>query len=265
MKRQTLTRLFSLLLLFIISVPFAAQAKENGCVQCHESMNGRLGDPPVLWKKSIHAENGIFCNGCHGGDPDDPPNAMSPSRGFVGVPKEQDIPAFCGKCHVGILEDYLKSPHGRALGNGGPTCVTCHSNHLVVKAGLDIISVKNCSTCHSYAQAIKIKEAMEGLEGELEAQSPRIKELKERGVRTDDMEKAIFSARNRYHTLFHDLNPAKVAQQTKEIRASLAKIPAELADYDERVHKRKLAGCAAVAAALLAALLFSLLRKTYRP
>lgn len=265
MKRQILKPLTSLLLLLIVSVPCAAQAKENGCVQCHESMTGRLGDPPVLWKKSIHAENGVFCNNCHGGDPDDPPNSMSPSRGFLGVPQEKDIPAFCGKCHVGILEDYLKSPHGKALGNGGPTCVTCHSNHLVVKASLDIISVKNCTTCHSYAQAIKIREAMEGLEKELETPIARIKELKDRGVRTDDMEKALFSARNRYHTLFHDLDAAKVDRQAREIQASIDKIPAALNDYDERVHKRKLAGCAAVAVALLAALLFSLLRKTYRP
>ena len=118
----------------------AAEANEIVCIQCHSTLPGALGEPVKMWRGSVHEENGIACNMCHGGDPKDAANAMSKDRGFLGAPKETDIPAFCGRCHIGVLKDYLASPHGRALGKGGPTCVTCHGNHAVKRASLDIIN-----------------------------------------------------------------------------------------------------------------------------
>ena len=167
MNRSVLHSMILLLLTalaFTTPAPAAAQ-EEIVCIQCHGALTGKLGDPVKLWRGSIHAENGIACNDCHGGDPKDLVNAMSPSRGFLGVPKEKDIPAFCGRCHVGVKNDYLQSAHGKALGKGGPTCVTCHGNHQVVKASLDIINEKRCTQCHSFERARIIREAMQRPKG----------------------------------------------------------------------------------------------------
>ena len=102
----------------------ASSPPEIVCIQCHSTLPGKYGEPVRLWRGSIHEANGIACNSCHGGDPRDSSKAMSPERGFVGAPKEADIPAFCGRCHVGVLKEYLSSRHGQSLGTGGPTCVT---------------------------------------------------------------------------------------------------------------------------------------------
>lgn len=247
---------------FLCAAPAAAQ-DEIVCVQCHGAQTGRLADPVKQVRASIHGENGIACNDCHGGDPKDLPNAMSPARGFLGVPKEGDIPAFCGRCHVGVMKDYLQSAHGRALGRGGPTCVTCHGSHQVVKASLDIINEKTCTQCHSFERARLIRDAMAGTEGEIVAIDKRIAAIKGMGVDADKLEKGLFAVRNRFHTLFHDVDVEKVKRESGDIRGELQKLSATLAGIDDQHRKRKLAGAAVIGGALLAALLCHLLKKSY--
>jgi hypothetical protein len=253
-----------LLLLLLPAYPaLAAKPPEIVCIQCHETLPGKLSAPVSLWRGSIHAANGIACHSCHGGDPKDAVNAMSPARGFLGAPKEKDIPAFCGRCHVGVLKDYLASAHGQALGKGGPTCVTCHGNHLVVKASLELINDKSCSRCHSFERAWTIKNAMQQTESMIVAIDNRINDFKEEGVDIDRLEKGLFAVRNRFHTLFHDVDVVKIRQESARINNDLAKLNSVLQQIHESRQQRKLIGAAAVAGALLAALLFHLLKKTY--
>lgn len=239
----------------------AAGTDEIVCVQCHGKLPGKYSEPVKLWQGSIHAVNGISCDSCHGGDPKDAAMAMSPARGFLGVPQEASIPAFCGRCHVGVLKDYLASLHGKALGRGGPTCVTCHGSHNVVKATLDLISEKSCSRCHSFKQAEKIKAAMNETENLILNIESRTAGFKQQGIDTDRLEKGLFAVRNRFHSLFHTVDTAHVVTESVQIQAELKKIEHILNGIDEQLHKRKLIGAFAVAGALLAALLFYLLRK----
>lgn len=243
--------------------PSNTGAEEIVCIQCHSKLQGKYGEPVRLWQGSIHQENGIACNACHGGDPRDAANAMSPARGFIGVPKEKDIPAFCGRCHVGVLREYLTSQHGKFLGEGGPTCVTCHGNHSVVKASLDLINEKNCSHCHGFKQAALIKVAMTRTENRILALDARIHELKQTGADTDSLEKGLFSARNSFHSLFHTVDISRVEMETGRIQTELQKLDDLLKAVDDKQRQRKLFGAFAVAGALLAALLSYLLRKTY--
>ena len=256
------------LLLALISVlhPAAVQAEvptEPVCIGCHAKLPEKYSRPVSLWRGSVHADNGIFCNGCHGGDPKDAANAMNPARGFLGAPKEPGIPAFCGRCHVGVLKDYLASAHGRALGKGGPTCVTCHGNHQVVKASLELINEKSCSRCHSYERARLIRSAMQETETTIVAIEGRIGAYKKIGVDTEKMEKELFAVRNRFHTLFHNVNVELVKTESVGIQTDLKKIEAVLAALDDAHKKRKIAGAIAVPFMLLVALVLHLLRKTY--
>jgi hypothetical protein len=249
------------LLLWVPS--FALAQEEIVCIQCHGALQGKLGAPVELWRKSIHAGNGIACNNCHGGDPKDAASAMSPARGFLGAPGETAIPPFCGRCHPGVLKDYLQSAHGRALGKGGPTCVTCHGNHLVVKASLEIINEKRCSQCHSYERARLIKEAMQVTESRIVGIDEKIDRFKGRGVDTDRLEKGLFAVRNHFHTLFHSVDVALVNSEAASIGADLAKLDAAIREITTEQARRKIIGAFAVGLALLAALLFHLLRRNY--
>ncbi|UFS71076.1 cytochrome c3 family protein [Geomonas sp. RF6] len=255
----------AVLILFSLVAPASAeqQGNETVCIQCHGALPGKLGEPVALWKQSIHAENGISCDGCHGGQPRDAANAMNRAMGFLGKPSEGEIPAFCGRCHVGVMKDFLASAHGRALGRGGPTCVTCHSNHKVVKATIALINEKDCSRCHSFERASIIRDAMQRTEGRVVAIDARISEFKGEGVDTEALEKGLFAVRNRFHSLFHEVNVEKVRSDSAQINTELDKFQREIAVIDQTKKKRKLAGGIAVGAALAIAGLFHLFRKTF--
>ena len=242
---------------------FAQESPEIVCIQCHSGLPEKYSQPVKLWRGSIHAENGITCNSCHGGDPKDSANAMSPQRGFLGAPKEPDIPAFCGRCHVGVMKDYMDSAHGRALGKGGPTCVSCHGNHQVLKASLELINEKSCSRCHSYDRARAIRDAMQETEGKIVAAELRINSFKKVGSDTEKLEKELYALRNSFHSLFHNVNVEAVKKESARIQSGLSNIQGVLAKWDETNQKRKIAGAAAVSAMLLIALLAHLLRKTF--
>jgi len=261
-------QIYAILLLALVTYlpPSAALAQETAepvCIECHSRMPEKYSQPVTLWRGSIHAENGIFCNGCHGGDPKDAANAMSPARGFLGAPREPAVPAFCGRCHVGVLKDYLASAHGRALGNGGPTCVTCHGNHQVVKATLELINEKNCRRCHSFERARVIRAAMQETETMVVAIDGHISAFKKVGTDTEKLEKDLFAVRNSFHTLFHNVNVELVKKESARIQADLKKIQVVLAKLDDAHKKRKIAGAVAVSFMLLIALVLHLLRKTF--
>jgi hypothetical protein len=249
--------------LLITQPLLALEPVEIVCIQCHSGLPEKYSLPVKLWRGSIHAENGITCNGCHGGDPKDAANAMNPLRGFLGVPKAPAIPAFCGRCHVGVMKDYLASAHGRALGNGGPTCVTCHGNHQVLKASLELINEKSCSRCHSFDRARLIRDAMRETEGMIVATEARINACKAVGSDTEKLDKELFSLRNRFHSLFHSVHVESVKKESALIESELKKIQGVLAAWDDAGRKRKIAGAVIVSAMLLIALLAHLLRKTF--
>ncbi len=250
--------------LFMTACPVvAADTAGNVCVQCHGTLPGRLGEPVAQWRGSIHAANGIFCNGCHGGDPNDSANAMSPARGFLGVPKENAIPAFCGRCHVGVLQSYQASAHATAQGKEKPHCVTCHSNHHVVKASLDLINEKSCGRCHSYDVARQIKEAMAGVETRIGMTEQRIATFKGKGTDTSRLEQRLFAGRNRFHSLAHVVDVNLITKNTAEINAELDAIDGALEDFSKLEGKKKIIGAAAIVIVLAAAALLAMYRRTY--
>lgn len=238
-------------------------ADEIVCITCHGALTGKYGEPVKLWQGSIHAGNGIACHACHGGDSRDAANAMKKERGFLGAPKYNDVPEFCGRCHVGVLKDYLASGHGRALAKGGPNCVICHGSHQILKPSLELINEKSCSRCHSYERAKVIRGAMQETEGMIVALDARIAGYKKLGTDTDRLEKELFSQRNRFHSLFHNVDVKRVTGESARIQAELKKLDTILKGLAEQGRKRKVAGAIAVAGALLAALLVHQLRKTF--
>lgn len=255
-------RLPALLAVVLFASPISAQ--ETVCLQCHGGLQGHLGAPVPQWRDSIHAVNGNSCHGCHGGDPTDMAEAMSPERGFIGVPTDEEIPAFCGRCHVGVLEDYLKSAHGQALGAGGPQCATCHGSHAVKKANLDLINPQDCSRCHEYGRAEELKGAMAETEGRFLALEAGLVELKRGGQEVKALQEGLFAARNEFRRLSHSVEVDRVKEQTVAFQARIGEMDAQVQAIHEELDSRKLWGGLATGLLVLAGVLFSLLRKTYQ-
>jgi hypothetical protein len=159
-------RLFAIALsfLFFLSVPriFAAPETQNNCMQCHEFVGGEIGKPVSQWDGSIHQNQGITCDQCHGGNPDlkigdlrklTPQElqnwskrAMYSASDFVGAPSGQAQFDLCATCHPDSVKTYAGSIMGQAYlrAKGGPSCTQCHGAHRN-----EIPPVpESCKSCH---------------------------------------------------------------------------------------------------------------------
>jgi hypothetical protein len=172
-------RLFAALL--VLSAGRAVAAEPTSCVICH-SDEERTGSLRIveLYREGVHAEVGLACHDCHGGNPDpalaaDPEAAMDPSFGpspFVGAPERREVPGFCGRCHsdpvvmrrfdpgarVDQEREYWTSHHGIALEQGDPrvaTCIDCHGAHGILRSDDPDAPIyptrvaETCAGCHA--------------------------------------------------------------------------------------------------------------------
>lgn len=242
---------------------FAAEPAESVCLQCHAGQPGHLGAPVQAWQGSVHQRNGISCHDCHGGDPADFANAMSPERGFIGAPAYEEVPEFCGRCHVGVLDDYRESAHGRKLGEGGAQCVICHDNHAVQEASLDLINEQDCSRCHDYGRAAEIRTALAETDARLLAVSAGFDRLKRLGASVEEGKGALFDLRNRFHRVFHSVEIEKVRNETGKVQAEAALLQEQIDEYDRQAGRRRIWGGFAVGLLVLLGMVLMQVRHTY--
>ena len=113
-----------------------------GCVACH-------ADKRTAFVLGVHAERGIKCHDCHGGDPSAFALPAAHRGGFVGAPSKIATVALCGSCHsnpdrmrqygllTGQVAEFRTSRHGRLLLSGhdlsAPTCTDCHDAHTILR------------------------------------------------------------------------------------------------------------------------------------
>lgn len=242
---------------FLLSPVFhsSAMAEESVCLTCHVK-------EAAEWRKSIHAANGISCHNCHGGNPKDADTAMDPKNGFVGSPSEAEIPEFCGKCHAGVKENYIKSEHGEMLSKGGPSCVTCHSAHKQEKAKIELISESLCGQCHSFERAAKIKNAMLMSETEITNLEERIDTLRIQGYDVDAQKKELFATRNQFHRLTHSVDVDTILKETTGIQAEIGRLKGVISTSEKSEVRRKIYGSILIAFLFIGALIFWWYRNT---
>ncbi len=207
--------------------------REGVCVDCHTSkiMNPDYLKIPQEWKMSIHYKNKVSCHNCHGGDPNDAAvSCGTPHSGFIGTPKYREVPELCGRCHVGILKNYLTSGHGKALKTTGkgPNCVTCHGAHNTQKASIDIINDVRCTKCHSYERARIMKQALFSTEKKISELDSIMTSMRKSGALVEDLEKRLFRTTAEFRTIFHTVDVNLVKAKTDEYLNKLGLIEKDL-------------------------------------
>ena len=224
-------------------LPVGEPERRSVCIGCHSSeiMKPEWRKIPSLWRESWHAENNVSCHDCHGGDPEDEKMAMSPERGFIGKPGSKDVPEFCGRCHKGILEHYLKSGHGMALKKkaSGPSCVTCHGSHDIRKASIDIINEKLCTACHTYERARTMKQALSVVETKIKDTENALKELKRKGIVIERDEREFFRLHAEFRALFHTTDVNLVKDRSHEFTKRFEDLDSRLISYFKELNFRR--------------------------
>lgn len=157
-----LSLLLGIAVLFCCASSAAAENKANACVTCHATLGGDLARPVADWRSSIHHQNGITCELCHGGDANVEvgdvsrlggadfmavaSRAMTQVPGFVGKPTGQAMFDMCALCHGASVARYAQSLMGVAYleKHGGPSCTTCHQAHDNIIPAVP----QSCGQCH---------------------------------------------------------------------------------------------------------------------
>ncbi len=135
-----------------------------------------MGVSPEKFSQDIHAQKGLTCASCHGGDPtsDDPDKAMNRTTGWKGKIDRKQVPELCGSCHsdpayirqfnpslrTDQLSQYKTSVHGKRFAAGDSkvaVCTDCHSVHDLrapsdPRSTVNPVNVANtCARCHADA------------------------------------------------------------------------------------------------------------------
>jgi len=136
------------------------------CVTCHAENRD-------AFVQGVHAERGIRCHDCHGGNPRADTLPAAHAGRFVGKPTKVQTVTLCASCHAdpnrmrpfglpsGEMAEFTTSRHGRLLlqgrDNNAPSCIDCHDAHLIRRpddARSDVYPTNipaTCGRCHSDA------------------------------------------------------------------------------------------------------------------
>jgi predicted CXXCH cytochrome family protein len=123
------------------------------CAKCHGSADYMRGfgipsDQYARYKMSVHAQtlydkqdlSAPTCNDCHGNHGATPPGIAS-------------VANVCGQCHARQAELFQTSPHKAAFDQKQlGECITCHSNHAIVRPNDQMIGTHQgalCISCHT--------------------------------------------------------------------------------------------------------------------
>ncbi|MBE9520839.1 MAG: hypothetical protein IME97_06890, partial [Proteobacteria bacterium] len=228
---------------FMLSPWSIAKGETSACIQCHTSddMGPEMHEITRQWKDSWHAKNNISCHDCHGGAPEDASMSMMHQRGFKGSPQDSDIPEFCGSCHIAILDNYLKSGHGKTFCDAaeGPSCVTCHGSHNIQQANMDIINEQLCSQCHTYERAKEMKQALFIVENKLSSVEESLAHLQMLGINVDDQEKSFFRTHLEFRALFHSIDVEAVRVKSSDYTQKLEIIESKIdASFNKLAYRR---------------------------
>ncbi len=167
--RIRVIRLFAAAALF---APLLAFGQKNSCIECHGQLDDELKAPAVSFAGDIHAQFGLSCRDCHGGDPSKDDVDQAKDKTFKGSPKRGEIPQFCGGCHADAsvmrgynpalrtdqLSQYWTSRHGQLLKAGdakAAVCTDCHGVHGIQSAKYPKSQTfpwnipQTCGRCHA--------------------------------------------------------------------------------------------------------------------
>jgi hypothetical protein len=151
----------------------------NTCLDCHGALDPPLQVTEQQFTSDIHAQKGLTCASCHGGDPTKADmEAMSKAAGFRGKIERKNVPELCGRCHSDAafmrqynpslrtdqLSQYRTSVHGKLFGKGDTkvaVCIDCHGVHGLRPASDSRSKVhplniaQTCARCHADAEYMK--------------------------------------------------------------------------------------------------------------
>jgi nitrate/TMAO reductase-like tetraheme cytochrome c subunit len=120
----------------------SAHGDRLACVDCHVAIEGSTKrrtlacgqchvEEAASYARNYPGKEGmaekVQCQACHGGAHE----MLAPAESQSPV-NRANVPATCGKCHVGMEERFLAGKHGPGIAprqGAAPVCIDCHVIH----------------------------------------------------------------------------------------------------------------------------------------
>ncbi len=210
--------------------PAVAAEVESSCVSCHaDEEDEELAAPVEEWRHSVHAEAGVSCDGCHGGNPFEEDEELSMDEdeaGFLGSPSWREQGSFCGSCHGDIRDSYATSVMASVIEEGETVavCTTCHmpEGHDIRPADTaEILTEDRCSECHDGQRAVALREVLVDLDAEIAHAEHGLEALRGR-IDTSSLDREVASLRQRAVVIAHTYDLERISQVADGARARLA-------------------------------------------
>ena len=198
------------------------------CGRCHGDPKYMAGyniptDVVAKYKQSVHYEaltkhgdlSAPTCNVCHGNHGAAPPGVGS-------------VANVCGTCHSVPADFFAKSPHQKAFAALGlAPCITCHSNHDVMKTSDTMVGTTDkavCLNCHAsntpgFQKAAAIRASLDGLRGDVQRATEVLDRAENAGM---EVSQAKFELRGAADLLLkaraavHQIDPTPIKKLTDE-------------------------------------------------
>ncbi len=160
----------SLMLALLATAVTAASAADISCLACHEKER-------ALYAPSAHAQAGLTCVDCHGGDPKATDITAHATDNFKRPDNKKAIAELCASCHGDVrrmnpyglptdqLDRYKTSKHGEQLFEHNDqkvaVCIDCHGVHDILKVKSPQAHVyptnipQTCGRCHGDAKLMQ--------------------------------------------------------------------------------------------------------------
>jgi len=247
--------IFQSTFLFIASIAFffatgvavntvSSEDASNSCIECHGDSSFRVTEKKLYkyfrdWELSIHAQEGVTCCDCHGGDPNSSDKGKAHGKDIkqLMTPVEYErISITCGKCHKNNAENYKKSKHYKILLEEGrsyatPTCVTCHGSiNTSIPKSDSIAGI--CAHCHNTVTENHPEnpEIASYLVERLSFIDSNFRYLISKGVleKNPDFSKTINKELSELAQIWHTLELDRIEEKTLQIRTLMMKKRKEL-------------------------------------
>ncbi|MCU0821184.1 MAG: hypothetical protein MUC95_01765 [Spirochaetes bacterium] len=182
--------------------------ERNFCYECHIGLSGRLKEPCIDIKESVHSQEGPQCDSCHGGNPNlfDAKQAKSDAYNYIGKPVAAEIPYYCGKveCHNMAYFQFQKSAHyGSLKETGEPNCTTCHGAHNIKQSARETMAIGSCIKCHEMNYATEIVTSVFDIESEFDQIQKSITFLEEKNIDVGDVNLKLSEIKRIFYQLVH--------------------------------------------------------------
>lgn len=276
MTRVSLQRLCLLALLACVLVPWsqAAAAPDTGadstCVSCHEQEEDEeMVVPVVEWRESVHAEHGVSCDACHGGDPheEDADLSMSEEAGFLDNPSWREMADYCGACHEAIGESWTLGDLGRRASQGTrvASCDTCHMSdgHRIVESlPEDLLIGERCARCEPLQEAEGLVAQVSRIAA-LEARATKgAQEVEVMGINAMPLFRDVDAVHDSFTTTLHRFERGLIEPEGFAARVALEAIELRaLDDQREAISRREYGTAVLVALSLVLVSLFWIRRR----